>query len=131
MKTRRGKKIKVGFTIIEALIAVTVLTVGFVSVIQIFPGVIGLNSRSKDLTIASHLAEMKLEEFIATPYTQLTIGTQPTNPIAFNDEGFNKYKWQVEITKPPELTDIKQIEVTVYWGNNNQYNTDLVTYQTK
>ena len=83
-------KIKIkGFTIIEALIAVSVLTIGFVGVIQIFPGVIGLNARSEDLTVASHLAEMKMEEFIATSYDSISLGTQPTEPTAFTDAGFS------------------------------------------
>lgn len=130
MKSLRGK-IQSGFTIVEALIAVTILSVGFIAVIQIFPGVIGLNSRSKDLTIASHLAEMKLEEFFATSYDNISLGIQPEEPIAFTDEEFSDFKWQAEIIEPEDTTNIKQIQVTTFWGNSGQYSTDLVTYKTK
>ncbi|MFH1749583.1 MAG: prepilin-type N-terminal cleavage/methylation domain-containing protein [bacterium] len=131
MKSLRGKNIKFGFTIIEALIAVTVLSVGFVAVIQIFPGVIRLNSRSEDLTISSHLAEMKLEEYLSTPYDSIPIGIQPEEPTAYTEEGFTDFKWQAEVIEPEDTTNIKQIQITSFWGNSNQYSTDLVTYKTK
>ncbi|MFC1656872.1 prepilin-type N-terminal cleavage/methylation domain-containing protein [Patescibacteria group bacterium] len=129
MKSLRGK-IQSGFTIIEALIAVTVLSVGFVAVIQIFPGVIGLNSRSEDLTIGSHLAEMKLEEFLAKPYANINLGIQPEEPVAFTELDFTNFKWQAEISEPEDTSNLKQLEITVFWGNNNQYNTSLSTYKT-
>ncbi len=129
MKKSKNFKEYFSFTIIEALIAVSILTVAFVGVIQIFPGVIGLNINSKNLTIASHLGEMKLEEYLAKPYEQIPLGTTPTSPEAFTDNGFENYKWQIEVSQ--ESTDLKKIEVTVFWGNNNQYNTDLVTFQAK
>ncbi len=131
MKSLRGKNIKLGFTIVEALIAVTVLSIGLVSVIQIFPGVISLNSRSEHLTISSHLTEMKLEEYLSTPYNSISIGIQPEEPTTYTEEGFENFKWQAEVIEPEDTTNIKQIQITTFWGNNNQYNTDLITYKTK
>ena len=130
MKSLRGK-IQPGFTIIEALIAVTVLSVGFVGVIQIFPGVIGLNSRSEDLTIASHLGEMKMEEYLATPYDNILTGIEPNEPTPYTEEGFTNFKWQAEVTELEKTSNLKEIQITSFWGSNNQYSTDLVTYKTK
>jgi type II secretory pathway pseudopilin PulG len=116
------------FTLIEALLAVTILSVAFIGVIGIFPGVIRLNSYSKDLTVASHLAESKLEEFVATGYANIPIDTNPT-PVAFTDQGFEKYSWQARVTQ--ESNELKKVEITVLWGNDNQHGTDLTTYKTQ
>lgn len=126
MKIRKYPKIKNAFTIIEAIVAVAVLTVGFIGVIQIYPGIIKLNARTSDLTVASHLAEMKTEEFVAKSYSQIPINANPI-ALAFTDQGFEKYFWQAKITQ--ESSDLKKMEITVLWGPNKIYNTKLITFK--
>lgn len=103
-----------GFTIIEAVVAVAILSIAFVAIIQIFPGTIGLNTNSKRLTVATHLAQQKLEEFVATPYSYISLESDPsfTN---FTESGFYDFAWKAKITQ--EDTDLKKIEVTVSWDN--------------
>lgn len=107
-------KYQSGFTIVEALVAVSVLAIAFVAVVQIFPGVIGLNADTKRLSTATHLASQKLEEMAATPYANIPINEDPdyTN---FTEQGFTGYAWKAKVTQ--EDDDLKRIEMTVAWDD--------------
>jgi prepilin-type N-terminal cleavage/methylation domain-containing protein len=51
-----------GFTLIEALVALTILLTGIVAIISFFPMSIQQNQRAVDTSIAAYLAQMKAEE---------------------------------------------------------------------
>lgn len=64
-----------GFTLVEQLVAATVMLVVFIAVTQAFIGIDIVNSRSDAQTEAVELMQQKLEILRNTPYNNLSIGT--------------------------------------------------------
>ena len=111
-----------GFTIIESLISIFVLTVGIVAVLYIFPLGSQIQQSNQMATIAVQLSQGKIEEIISKSYGEISVG------IIEEDYGFDsnfsshKRKTEVNYFDPgnpqiPASNDlgIKKIEVTVQW----------------
>ena len=64
-----------GFTLIEQLVAATVMLVVFIAVTQAFIGIGIVNSRSDAQTEAVELMQHKLEVVRNTPFNNLAVGT--------------------------------------------------------
>lgn len=64
-----------GFTLIEQLVAATVMLVIFIAVTQAFVGIGVVNNRSDAQTEAVELMQQKLELLRNTPYNNLVVGT--------------------------------------------------------
>ncbi|HEY2114558.1 MAG TPA: prepilin-type N-terminal cleavage/methylation domain-containing protein [Candidatus Angelobacter sp.] len=58
-----------GFTLIELMIAITVLVVGVVSVAQLVPAAIFLNSRNRADTSSMVFAQREMDQFVNQPLT--------------------------------------------------------------
>jgi prepilin-type N-terminal cleavage/methylation domain-containing protein len=121
----KNQKNKSGFTLIEALMAIVVLTIGILGVIQLFPA--GLNSAklSKEETIATNLVQAKLEEDKANSYDNVISEARAkvsTNP---SDQNYNYERisdityLNSDMTQSTNDTGLKKIIVTVYWQQNN------------
>jgi len=116
---------KKSFTLIEVLIAIFILTVGILAVFAIFPLGIQIASSSKMATVATYLAQEKIEEVISKSYDEISDATFPDELSL--PSPFSAYKRETEVTcfdpngsSPPNCSDgdtgIKRIEVTVSWG---------------
>ena len=136
-----------GITLIEIIIAVSILAIGIVGVLQAFPSGLHLAKSSQMSTVASQLAQAKIEEEISKSYYGASIGTMTENygEIA----NFTAYKRVTEINclRPSDLSvencdydlvndpyPMKKIEVTVYWRSPFQIiekNISLMTLITK
>ena len=114
-----------GFTLIEALIAVFVLSVGIVALLQAFPLGTYIQKSSQMATVAGQLAQSKMEETISQSYGSILAGTTQ------EAYGFNpvlpSFRRQTEITyfdpNNPEIPSgqdlgIKKIEITVFWHSS-------------
>lgn len=71
----KGQPQKQGFTLVEQLVAATVMLVVFIAVTQAFIGIGIVNNRSDAQTEAVELMQQKLEVLRNTPYNDLTVGT--------------------------------------------------------
>lgn len=122
---------KTGFTLIELLLALTVFSVGMLSVVQVFPANRKLLSQTTQYTQASFLAQEQLEQTIAVPYAQLTVGTYAARAVVSTDttSPFSQYERDIIVTlldgnRQPTNTDVglKQVTVTIYWvqGSTNR-----------
>lgn len=111
-----------GFTIIELLISIFVLTVGIVAVLYIFPLGTQIQKSSQMTTVAVQLSQGKIEETISKSYAEIITG------IVEEDYGFisnfSSYKRKTEVsyfdpgnppTPPASDLGIKKIQVTVFW----------------
>lgn len=110
---------KRGFTLIELIIAIFILTVGISAILVMFPLGIQIVKSSEMATVATQLAQEKIEEIISKSYTDISSETkqQLSSP-------FSAYWREVEMTyfdpDNPEVTPsvnkgIKKVEVTVSW----------------
>ncbi|MBI5894298.1 MAG: prepilin-type N-terminal cleavage/methylation domain-containing protein [Deltaproteobacteria bacterium] len=120
-----------GFTLLEVMVAITILGIGFVVIFQLFS--IGLNSveRSEKYTIASIYAKEKLNEMLAMP--------EPQEGIQEGSSGKdNEFSWKAaalrydtsSFAKEPPF-NIYQLTADVTWQEGlKQKNVHLETLKT-
>jgi len=110
-----------GFTLLEVLIAISILTVGLLGVAQMqIMGITG-NYFSGNTTAALTLAEEKMEDLLGKSYTdaELTSGNHPdaNNPIDETGQAGGIYTRMWIVTDNTPITDTKTVTVTVSWDN--------------
>jgi len=112
--------IQKGFTLIETMIAIFIITVGIVAVLQMFPLSIQTAKSAEMATVASQLGQEKIEEIISKSYAD--ISSESTTTLS---SPFEAYAREVKVTcfDPngdglfPDCPDtgIKKIEVIISW----------------
>lgn len=111
-----------GFTIIELIISIFILTVGISAVLYMFPLGTQVQKSSQMATVAIQLSQGKMEEIISKSYSEIVPGTVEED-YGF-DSDFNSYRRQTEISyfdpENPQIVPgsdlgIKKIQVTVFW----------------
>ena len=122
-----------GFTLIEIVVALAILSIGLTVIIELFSGGLRLGRTSEDYTKAIGYGRMKLEEIISKEDIE-----------EGNNEGdFDKtFRWQVDIKKvdllPPDKNpDLKlpinlfQVKVSILWkSGSKERSASLETYKT-
>ena len=134
----RNKNIKIandqmGFTIIEILIAISILTVGLLAVATMQVSAIRGNNLSDNVTIALALAEDKMESLMITDYsdpdlqdTEAGNNTNLTSITTIDHEELNidetgaaggdfRRIWNIADNEP--ITSNKTISIIVTWNN--------------
>ncbi len=117
-----------GFSLIESIIAISILATGIFGAIQAFPLGIQMVKSGQFATIAAYLAQAKIEGEISLPYNELSAGVIIEDYNEIYD--FNAYKRITEIrcVAASDLSikncdydlindpyPMKKIEVTVFW----------------
>ncbi len=114
-----------GFTLIETMVAVFVLAVGIAGVLYMFPLGARLAKSGQMSSMATALAQAKMEEEISRSYDELSVATT-TEAYGF-DETLPAFKRETNIVcvdpnlNLSEVVDcspdpgIKKIKVTVFW----------------
>jgi len=110
-----------GFTLLEVLIAISILTVGLLGVAQMqIMGIKG-NYFSGNTTTALTLAEEKMEDLLGKSYSdaELTNGNHPdtNNPIDETGQAGGTYSRMWIVTDNTPITDTKTVMVNVSWDN--------------
>lgn len=106
-----------GFTLIEVLIALSVFAIGALAVasLQITSG--KSNRTGSEITMAVNLASDQMEAFMALPFDDASLSTDPSvNPHADNQGKYN-LQWVVTNTdlNADGTDDAKLINLTVSW----------------
>jgi prepilin-type N-terminal cleavage/methylation domain-containing protein len=120
-KALRGQS--AGFTLIEVIIAISLLAVGMLTVASMQVSAITGNAQANRVTEATTAAQDKLEELMALPYTD----TDLTNgQHADTDPPYDR-AWTIT-DNPGGVTNTKRITVTVSGGNlkNNVVLTSVI-----
>ena len=123
------KRSEKGFGMIEIIIAMLIFGIGIAAAIRTLPVSNRAASRSRNLTMATNLAQEKIEELMSVPYDDgdLTAGNHvdPDNPL---DRIFTR-TWSVVEDVP--VAEMKRIDVTVSYQTDNPDNSvTLTTYLT-
>lgn len=129
------------FTLIEALVAMTVFAAFTSAMVTIFPTSIKIISSGNQQTIAANLAQAKLESLRAITYENLPVGTYENNVRADTDPAspFYNFYYTVVINYVDDnlstaITDtgLKKVIVTLAWwdslrGNQSSDISTLIT----
>lgn len=110
-----------GFTLLEVLMAVLLLTTGFMALSGAFSMGLFASGNSESLLLATHLDQEKMEEIRNKSYASVASETRAAV------SGFPSFEREVAVSTP--LTNLKQVSVNVYWNNKgDELSTSLVTY---
>ena len=100
-----------GFTLIEVLVAMSLFSIAILGVAISTQSVIQTNQKNYFASVATSLAQDKLEELKSNP-TSLASGGPATDVV--NGVTFTR-NWTVTSNSP--ITGVKRIDVTVTWTN--------------
>jgi len=107
-------KIQKGFTLIEILIAMSILSIGFLGASSLTVGIIKGNYHAKSTTTAIVLAQDKLEQVVGAGYPAAVTATEGYNSIS----GYSAYRRDTTVSVNTPVADMKTINVEVFWKNN-------------
>ena len=106
-----------GFTMIEILIALSIFSASFLALAAGATTVMKSNRSSYKNTIATNLAQDKVEELMATSIANIVAGPNETVPV----DGINfTRRWAVTDNQP--INGLKKIEVFITWTDNTIHN---------
>ncbi|MCD6399948.1 prepilin-type N-terminal cleavage/methylation domain-containing protein [candidate division WOR-3 bacterium] len=107
-----------GFTLMEVLVAMVILTVGLLGVAALIAGIINSNKLSNRISTATVLAQDKLEDvrrlgFSGTP-TSDTTTTEAYNSIT----NYSLYKRVTFTDVANPAAGMKMVTVTIFWDSD-------------
>ena len=125
----RGRTVS-GVTLLELLLAITLLATGIVAAVALFERAQAGAADGENSWIATHLAQSRLEELRTVAYGSLASEAEAriTTP-----SGFSQFCREVTVTTP--YTNLRQLVVTVSWDppdcltSTSNANVSLQTYR--
>lgn len=127
MREKLVLKDKRGFTILEALVALLILTIGLLGLLRVMPVGLKASRTGRDVTIATQLAQQKLDETRTTDWP--ATGTTSGN---FGSEGYSNFEYILEIAAATNV-NLREATVSVSWpaGASSQRTVALKTHMAK
>jgi len=98
-----------GFTLLEVILAMSLLTVGLLAVASLQVSAIKGNAHANHITEATTLAQEKVEDLMATVYSSVTSGSDQVDRYTRT--------WTVDPNGPTGVANTKVIQVTVSGGD--------------
>ena len=108
---RRLRDNNSGFTLMEVLIAMVILTVGLLGMAALIAGIINSNKLSNRISTATVLAQDKMEDIKRIGYDNAGGGAEDYNTIS----DYPLYKRLTDVAAGDPAAGMKKITVTVYW----------------
>ena len=122
-----SKKIS-GFTLLEVMIAVTIIAIVLVAVFGSQSQSLSLANDAKFNTTAALLAQRKMAEVEIGNFQDLSSSSGDFG------EDFPEYQWELTVSEVPlpgtgEVEYLKQVDLIVFWGDQDQYRYRLRLYR--
>ncbi len=114
---RRMRNVK-GFSIVELLVALTIIAIGVLAVAGLMPLARRSTLQSGDMTRAIEYAQQKMEELKNLEYDEVTAGS--------DSMGIFRRSWTVDEDTP--MQDMKKVTTSVTWITGTKDGVELVTY---
>ncbi len=105
-----------GFTILETMVAILVLTIGITAVLQVFPLCSNIQKSNEMENQAIFLAQEKIEQEIFKTYENIQIGTIIEDPVYSPYERFVR-ETNITLEEAGPDSGLKKIEVIVRWNS--------------
>ena len=105
-----------GFTLLEVLVAIVILTIGLLGTAGLTTGVIRGNHFSKNVTSATAAAQTKLETIKSGGYVYATTANFPNDTVSMGGMSFMR---STTITSSSPAANMKTVSVTVSWTESN------------
>ncbi len=129
-KQMKKNKFLTGFTLIETLIALAVVSVGMVIVLQVFPSGFSIEKNTQLETQATLAAQEKVEELLSESFSELSVGTTTESSLPIPLERFSRTTKvsfiNANLQESASDTSFKKIEVTVFWESPIRIGTKTV-----
>ena len=131
--TRRAcrQKREKGFTMLEVLVAISILSFGLLSLASMQVAAINGNSGANRLTEATTWAQDKLEDLMALPGTHADLSDGNHGPVTAAS-GNNNYTidWNVvdNVNPGDPIDNAKLVTVTVTWQHKSATRTTRLSY---
>lgn len=120
----KGNHCSMGFTLIEVLVAIVILSVGLLGMASLTVGIIHGNKFSNEMTTATTLGQDKMEDVRNLGYS----GVAPESKAVVSSP-YTGYKREVTVSNDSPASGMKTVTVKVYWGGTNMetHNVELKT----
>ena len=105
-----------GFTLLEVLVAIVILTIGLLGTAGLTTGVIRGNHYSKNITSATAAGQTLLESVKSSGYTNATSANFPNDTVTMGGTTFTR---TATITNSSPAANMKTVSVTVSWTESN------------
>lgn len=114
----RGRQISCqsGFTLLEVLVAIVILSIGLLGTAGLTTGVIRGNQYSKNVTSATAAAQTKLEAIKSGGYANATTANFPSDTVSMGGTSFTR---TIAITSGSPAANMKTVSVTMTWNESN------------
>jgi len=103
-----------GFTLIEILIAVTLLSIGLLGMAGLTVGIIRGNALSSEVTAATALTQDRMEDIKRLGYNNAAGSSEDYNSIS----GYAAYRRVTTVDIDTPGVGMKTVTVTVYWDSD-------------
>jgi len=124
-----------GFTLVEVVMTMVVLSVGLLSLAPLMMAVVRGNRFAQNMTLATTLAEDRMEEILHNPiYDDITEANFPSETqgqIHQGDPKYNKFGRTVAIVDSLNILSqsvMKNVTITVSWWGLNQRTINVTLY---
>ncbi len=125
--TSRSKKWRVvrsersGFTLLEVLVALAILSIALVVLLGLRNQDVNLVDATRHLTVATALARMKMVETDLEGFPGLGEADGEFG------EGYSDFHWHRVVSSTP-FDYVREVRVSVMWGQNDRERVELVNY---
>lgn len=109
-------KFQSGFTLLEVMVAIVILTIGLLGTAGLTTGVVKGNHYSKNVTSATAAGQTKLEAVKSGGYTNATTANFPNDTVKMGGTSFTR---TIAITNSSPAANMKTVSVTVSWSESN------------
>ncbi len=103
-----------GFTLIEIMVAITLLSIGLLGMAGLTVGIMRGNSLSSQVTTATALAQAKMEDIKRIGYSGTSASAEGYNAIS----GYPLYRRDTVVDVDTPNVGMKTVTITVFWDSN-------------
>lgn len=127
------KYYKKAFSVSEVIVAMMVFTVGILSVVEVFPLYRKLARISEKSSIASYLAQEKIENIFALTYEDIPTGQYESRHQMATSGQYAQYERQTDVSyidgsynNSGSDVGLKKISTTVYWDEDGREKSEQI-----